>query len=395
MAHPGAEPLTLLLEDRVALETMAASPSLPHRAVREAKGLLFAGDGVANTVIAERLGVSRSTVLGWRARFVEDGVEGVGTVRPGRGRKPTIPQDKVDQVVRDTQQTTPADATHWSVRSMAKHAGISKTKVQQIWSARGLKPHLVETFKLSNDPDFEDKLVDVVALYMNPPEGAVVLSVDEKSQIQALNRTQPRLPMKPGRAGTLTHDYKRNGSTTLFAALNVLNGVVLGKCLPKHRNTEFVRFLRLIDRRVDKDLQVHLIVDNYGTHKHPNVTAWLDQHPRFHFHFVPTSSSWLNLVERWFRDLTTKRLKRGSFANVAELIAAIEDYIAHHNDNPKPFVWTKSADELAPSDGDAGFQRTRTTSIRSGASKGLRSASDESTVPLPPPPRRRPRRSDA
>lgn len=346
MAHPAAEPLTLLLEERVALEAIATSPSLPHRAVREAKGLLLAGDGVANTVIAERLGVSRSTVLGWRAQFVEDGVEGVGKVRPGRGRKPSIPQDKVEQLVRDTQLTTPADATHWSVRSMAKHAGISKTKVQQIWSARGLKPHLVETFKLSNDPDFEDKLVDVVALYMNPPEAAVVLSVDEKSQIQALNRTQPSLPMKPGRAGTLTHDYKRNGTTTLFAALDVLSGVIMGKCLPKHRNGEFVRFLRLIDRRIDKGLQVHLVVDNYGTHKHPNVKAWLAQHPRFHLHFVPTSSSWLNLVERWFRDLTTKRLKRGSFANVPELIAAIEDYIAHHNDDPKPFVWTKSADEI-------------------------------------------------
>ncbi|HUP85745.1 MAG TPA: IS630 family transposase [Acidimicrobiales bacterium] len=336
----------MLLEERRALEAIAASPSLPHRAVREAKGLLLAGDGVANTAIAERLGVSRSTVLSWRAQFVEDGVEGVGVVRPGRGRKPTISQDAVEQLVRDTQHTTPADATHWSVRSMAKHAGISKSKVQQIWSARGLKPHLVETFKLSNDPDFDDKLVDVVGLYMNPPEGAVVLSVDEKSQIQALNRTQPSLPMKPGRAGTLTHDYKRNGTTTLFAALNVLSGVVLGKCLPKHRNTEFVRFLRLIDRRVDKGLQVHLIVDNYGTHKHPNVEAWLAQHPRFHLHFIPTSSSWLNLVERWFRDLTTKRLQRGSFANVPELVAAIEDYIAHHNDDPKPFVWTKSADEI-------------------------------------------------
>ena len=328
------------------MEAIASSPSLPHRAVREAKGLLMAADGVANTVIAERLDVSRSTVLGWRSQFVEDGVEGVGKVRPGRGRKPTIPKGKIDQVVRDTQHTTPADATHWSVRSMAKHAGISKTKVQQIWSARGLKPHLVETFKLSNDVHFEDKLVDVVALYMNPPEGAVVLSVDEKSQIQALNRTQPSLPMKPGRAGTMTHDYKRNGTTTLFAALNVLTGVILGKCLPRHRNGEFLQFLRLIDRNIDKGLQIHLIVDNYGTHKHANVKAWLTKHPRFHLHFVPTSSSWLNMVERWFRELTTKRLKRGSFASVPELIAAIEHYIANNNDEPKPFVWTKTAEEI-------------------------------------------------
>ena len=346
MAHPPAEPLELLVEERVALQQMASSPSLPHRAVRQAEGLLLAADGMANSTIAERLGVSRSTVLGWRSRFACDGVDGVGKVRSGRGRKPTIPQAKIDQVVNDTQHSTPPDATHWSVRSMARHAGIGKSKVQQIWAARGLKPHLVETFKLSNDAHFEDKLVDVVALYMNPPEGAVVLSVDEKSQIQALDRTQASLPMKPGRAGTMTHDYKRNGTTTLFAALNVLSGVILGKCLPRHRNGEFLTFLRLIDRSVEKGLQVHLIVDNYGTHNHPNVKAWLAKHPRFHLHFVPTSSSWLNMVERWFRDLTTKRLKRGSFASVAELIAAIDAYIANHNDDPKPFVWTKTADEI-------------------------------------------------
>jgi transposase len=346
MAHPAAEPLELLLEERVALEEIASSPSLAHRAVREAKGLLMAADGVANMTIAQRLDVSRSTVLGWRSQFADDGVEGVGKVRAGRGRKPTIPQEKIDQVVHDTQHSAPPDATHWSVRSMAKHAGIGKSKVQQIWSGRGLKPHLVETFKLSNDPNFEDKLVDVVALYMNPPAGAVVLSVDEKSQIQALDRTQASLPMKPGRAGTMTHDYKRHGTTTLFAALNVLTGVILGKCLARHRNGEFLQFLKLVDRSVPKRKQIHLIVDNYGTHSHPNVTAWLAKHPRFHLHFVPTSSSWLNLVERWFRDLTSKRLKRGSFVSVPELIAAIEDYIANHNADPKPFMWTKTADDI-------------------------------------------------
>lgn len=241
MAHPPAPPLVLSVEERGTLEEIASSPSLPYRAVRQAKGLLMASEGVANTGIAERLGVSRSTVLGWRSRFAEDGVGGVGKVRPGRGAKPTIPQERIDQIVYDTLHTTPPDATHWSVRSMAKHAGISKSKVQQIWSARGLKPHLVETFKLSNDPHFEDKLVDVVALYMNPPEGAVVLSVDEKSQIQALDRTQASLPIKPGRAPTMTHDYKRNGTTTLFAALNVLTGEILGKCLPRHRNGEFLQ----------------------------------------------------------------------------------------------------------------------------------------------------------
>ena len=346
MAHAPAEPLTLLLEERLALEEIAGSAMLAHRAVREAKGLLMAADGVANTTIAERLGVSRSTVLGWRRQFAEDGVEGVGKVRPGRGRKPSIPREKIDQVVHDTQHTTPPGATHWSVRSMAKHSGLSKTKVQQIWSSRGLKPHLVETFKLSNDKRFEEKLVDVVGLYLDPPKGAVVLSVDEKSQVQALDRTQPSLPMKPGRAGTMTHDYKRNGTTTLFAALNVLTGVILGKCLPRHRNGEFLAFLKLIDRSIDKALQVHLIVDNYSTHKHENVMAWLAKHPRFHLHFTPTSSSWLNLVERWFRELTTKRLRRGSFASVPELIAAIEDYIEHNNADPKPFKWTKTADQI-------------------------------------------------
>jgi transposase len=346
MAHPPAEPLVLLLGERLALEEIASSPSLPHRMVREAKGLLLAADGVANTEIAQRLGVSRSTVLGWRGQFPDDGIKGVGKVRPGRGRKPVIAQGTIDQVVRDTQHTTPADATHWSVRTMAAASGLSKSKVHQIWRARGLKPHLVETFKLSNDKHFEDKLIDVVGLYLDPPKGAVVLSVDEKSQIQALDRTQPSLPMKPGRAGTMTHDYKRNGTTTLFAALNVLTGVILGKCLPRHRNGEFLAFLKLINRSVPRGKQIHLIVDNYGTHSHPNVTEWLEAHPRFHLHFVPTSSSWLNMVERWFRDLTTKRLKRGSFASVDELIDAINDYIAHNNADPNPFVWTKTADEI-------------------------------------------------
>ena len=330
----------------MALEQIVAAPSNPHRMVREARGLLMAGDGLANAVIAERLDVSRSTVLGWRAQFVDDGVAGVGRVRPGRGRKATIPAAKVDEIVRATQNETPPEATHWSVRSMAAAQGVGRSTVHKIWRARGLKPHLVETFKLSNDPDFDDKLVDVVALYMNPPENAVVLSVDEKSQVQALDRTQPSLPLKPGRAGTMTHDYKRNGTTTLFAALNVLTGAVLGKCLPRHRHQEFLTFLRLINRRVPKTKQIHLILDNYATHNRPEVKAWLAEHPRFHLHFTPTSSSWLNLVERWFRELTSRRLARGSFASVDELVAAIESYIAHHNDNPKPFVWTKTADEI-------------------------------------------------
>ncbi|MHB1855787.1 MAG: IS630 family transposase [Acidimicrobiales bacterium] len=347
MAHPPAAPLELLRGERVALAQIATSPSLPHRTVREAQGLLMAADGIANSVIAERLGVSRSTVLEWRAQFIEDGVEGVGKVRKGRGRKPTIPQERIEAMVHDTLHTKPPDgSTHWSVRSMAAHSGLGKSTVQKVWSARGIKPHLVRTFKLSNDARFEEKLVDVVELYLNPPPGSVVLSVDEKSQIQALNRTQPSLPMRPGRAGTMTHDYKRNGTTTLFAALNVLTGVLLYKCMPRHRHGEFLKFLRLIDRSIDPGLDVHLIVDNYGTHKHPNVRAWLAKHPRFTLHFIPTSSSWLNLVERWFRELTQKRIRRGSFISVADLVAAIEDYINRHNADPRPYVWTKTAEEI-------------------------------------------------
>ncbi len=346
MAQAPAPPLSLSKSDKRALRKIAASPSLPHRAVREAKGLLMAADGVANMTIAHTLGVSRSTVLQWRGHFAQDGVDGVGVVRPGRGRRPSIAAETIERVVHDTQHTTPADATQWSVRTMAAHAGISKSKVQQIWAARGLKPHLVRTFKLSNDPHFEEKLIDVVGLYMNPPENALILSADEKSQIQALDRTQPSLPIKPGRAGTMTHDYKRNGTTTLFAALNVLTGMVIGTCMAKHRHQEWLKFLRLIDRTVEKGLDVHLIADNYATHKHPEVTAWLAKHPRFHMHFIPTSSSWLNLVERWFRDITTKRIRRGTFESVPDLVKAIEGYIATNNNSPAPFVWTKTASEI-------------------------------------------------
>jgi len=307
----------------------------------------MAADGVANTEIAECLEVSRSTVLGWRKGFAEHGVDWVGKVRPGRGPKPTIGQDRIEKMVHDTLHTRPTDgSTHWSVRSMAKHSGLSKSTVQKVWHARKIRPHLVETFKLSNDKRFEEKLTDVVDLYLNPPEDSVVLCVDEKSQIQALNRTQPSLPMKPGRAGTMTHDYKRNGTTTLFAALNIITGMLLFSCMPRHRNGEFLKFLRLIDRNIEKGKKIHVICDNYGTHNHPNVRAWLAKHPRVTLHFIPTSSSWLNLVERWFRELTDKRIRRGSFTSVTDLIAAIEDYIAHHNDNPKPYKWTKGAEEI-------------------------------------------------
>ncbi len=347
MAHPPAAPLALTGPERVTLGEIASSVSLAHRAVREAKGLLLAADGVANTAIAETLGVTRSTVLSWRKQFEVDGVEWVGRVREGRGRKPTITKAQIDQMIDDTLNLKPTDgSTHWSNRSMAEHSGLSRTTVQREWKARGIKPHLVKTFKVSNDPKFEEKLIDVVGLYMNPPDNAVVFSFDEKSQIQALDRTQPSLPMRSGRPGTVTHDYKRNGTTTLFAALNVLNGELIGRCFSRHRHQEFLAFLKQIDREVPKGLEIHLVLDNYATHKHPNVRAWLEKHRRFHLHFTPTSSSWLNLIERWFREITTKKIRRGSFANVPELVAAIEDYIAHNNEHPRPFIWTKTADQI-------------------------------------------------
>jgi transposase len=306
----------------------------------------MAADGVANTRIAEAVGVTAVTVRAWRARFEAEGIAKFGQVRQGRGAKPSIPAEKIEAIVKATTKSTPKGQTHWSCRSLAKEFGVSSATVHRIWKARGLKPHLVESFKISNDPAFEEKLADVVGLYLNPPEKAVVLCVDEKSQVQALDRTQPSLPMKPGRAGTMTHDYKRNGTTTLFAALDVLTGSVIGQCLPRHRHEEFGKFLRTIDKEVPKGLAVHLILDNYATHKHPDVQEWLAKHKRFHLHFTPTSSSWLNLVERWFRELTDKALRRGSFNSVPDLITAIQEYLDAHNDDPKPFIWTATADSI-------------------------------------------------
>jgi transposase len=267
-------------------------------------------------------------------------------VGAGGGRTSTIPQKVIDEIVDLTQNSTPEGETHWSTRTMAKRVGVSKDTVQRVWSARGLRPHLVRTFKLSNDPRFEEKLVDVVGLYLNPPEKAIVLCMDEKSSVQALDRTQPSLPMVKGRAATMTHDYKRHGTTTLFAALDVLTGKVIGSCLPRHRHGEFLKFLKVIDAEVPNGLDVHLILDNYSTHKHAKVQAWLGKHPRFQLHFTPTSSSWLNLVERWFRELTDKALRRGVFHSVPDLIAAIEAYLDAHNNDPKPFVWTATADDI-------------------------------------------------
>lgn len=319
---------------------------MPHRLVERAKIIQMAADSVLNKEIALRLGVSRPTVQLWRQRFLALRLAGLEKDAPRPGRFPNIPQRKIDAVVEATLHTTPEDATHWSVRSMAKAQGMSRMTVQRIWKQHNLKPHLVETFKLSRDKHFLEKLQDIVGLYLNPPDKALVLCVDEKSQIQALDRTQPGLPMKKGRCGTLTHDYKRHGTTTLFAALSMLDGKVIGDCMPRHRHQEFIRFLKRIDSETPAELDLHLIVDNYGTHKHPRVKSWIRRHPRFHLHFIPTSSSWLNLIERWFREITDKRIRRGSFQNVPALIAAIQDYLNHHNQNPKVFVWSAPVERI-------------------------------------------------
>jgi transposase len=333
-------------EQRSVLEKLIRSRAAPHRDVQRARVLLMAADGFANTRIAGEVHVSPATVAAWRERFAANGLQNFSELRPGRGPKPSIPAERVEEIVRLTLHETPPGETHWSCRTMARRAGVSPATVQRIWSARGLQPHRVETFKLSGDPNFEKKLVDVVGLYLNPPEKAVVLCMDEKSQIQALDRTQPSLPIKPGRAGTMTHDYKRNGTTTLFAALDVLTGTVIGQCLPRHRHVEFLTFLKTIDAEVPKRLKVHLILDNYATHNHPKVKAWLERHPRFELHFTPTSSSWLNMVEIFFSRLTEKAIRRGVFHSVPDLIAAIENYLAAHNDDPKPFQWTATTDQI-------------------------------------------------
>ncbi len=341
-----AQPLTITPEQQWQLTQWVRSPSTEQRVALRARIVLRAGAGKANHAIARELDVARPTVLLWRQRFAAGGPEALLHDRPRGHGKPPLSPAKIADVIAATLHTCPLAATHWSVRTMARAQGVSPAAVQRIWAAHGIKPHLVRTFKLSRDPRFVEKLRGVVGLYLNPPEHAIVFSVDEKSQIQALDRTQPGLPMKRGRAGAMTHDYKRNGTTTLFAALNVLDGTVIGACLPRHRHQEFKRFLAQLDRATPAHLDIHLIVDNYATHKHPVVAHWLAKHKRVHLHFIPTSSSWLNLVERCFREITGKRIRRGAFASVAALVAAIEAYIAHHNSDPKPFVWTASAEAI-------------------------------------------------
>jgi transposase len=344
-----AAPLALTEDERIGLERIARSSSAPHRSVLQAKALLLAGDGVANYEIARRVGVSANAVRTWRSRFPEQGLEGVGRIAKGRGRRSWLPEGTVAAVVRATLEETPPDtSTHWTTRQMARRFSIGKDTVARIWRDNELRPWKAETFKLSSDPDFEDKLVDVVGLYLDPPKRAVVLSFDEKTQVQALDRTQPSLPMRPGRAGTMTHDYKRNGTTDLFAALNVATGEVLTECRKRHTGDDVLAFFKKIDRSVPKRLEVHVVLDNLSAHQTPDIENWLadPRRARWHLHFTPTSSSWLNLVERWFSELTTKRLKRGVFSSVPVLIEAIETWATRWNEDPKPFVWHKAAKEI-------------------------------------------------
>jgi len=342
-----AKAVELNAEDDRRLRILSKRKRVEARVQLRARIVLEAAKGATHLEIAQALGVDRRVARRWRERFLQAGVEGLleDATRPGRPRTARATLNE-QQVVRTTLEQTPMGATHWSTRSLAAHLGTSAASVGRIWRAHGLKPHRVESFKLSNDKRFIEKLEDIVGLYLNPPEHALVLSCDEKTQIQALDRTQPGLPLKRGRAQTMTHDYKRNGTTTLFAALNMLTGEVLSITDPLHRHQEWLRFLKMIDRSTPRNKELHLIVDNYSTHKHPKVQAWLTKHPRFHVHFTPTSASWLNMVERFFRDITDKRIRRGCFSSVAELEAAINDYIAVHNAHPKPFIWTAKANDI-------------------------------------------------
>lgn len=338
-----APKIVLTDEAQTELTKLSRSGRTSVRLAQRARIVLLASQGLENKDIAQEVGVGRVAVARWRQRYLDAGLEGIERDLP-RGAPPV----KVDaaKLVELTTQTTPEAATHWSTRKMAAQIGVSPSTVMRHWQAHGLKPHLVRGFKVSRDPKFVEKLEDIVGLYMSPPEHALVLCCDEKSQVQALDRTQPGLPLKKGRTQTMTHDYKRHGTTTLFAALNILNGQVIGQCQQRHTHVQWLRFLRQIDRETPKDKTLHLIADNYATHKHPKVQQWLAKHPRFHMHFTPTSASWLNMVERFFRDITTDRLRRGVFTSVAELETAIKEYVDHHNKDPKPFIWTKSARDI-------------------------------------------------
>jgi transposase len=338
--------ITLTDEQRAALTRWSRGRSTPVRLTERAQIVLLAAGGKMNKDIAAELHIMPNTVGRWRGRFATGGLAAIEKDAPRSGRKPRRRDAVARQIIETTTRKRPPNATHWSGRTLAAALGVDKSMVWRVWQANGLKPHLSRTFKVSNDPRFVEKLIDVVGLYLDPPERALVFCFDEKSQIQALDRTQPGLPLKKGRCGTMTHDYKRNGTTTLFAAIEMAEGQLIGRCMPRHRHQEFLKFLRLMDAETPGELDLHLILDNYSTHKHPRVESWLRRHPRFHLHFTPTSSSWLNLIERWFREITDKRIRRGVFHSVKQLEEAIMDYIHQHNENPKSFVWTAKAETI-------------------------------------------------
>ena len=338
--------LTLNSAEQEQIRQWLNAHGTPQQVALRCRIILAAAAGHAESAVATQWGTNRKTVRLWRTRFAQRGLEGLWEIAAGRGRKPTYGPEKIKAIVDATLQTKPAGMTQWSCRQMAKAQGVSKSTVSNIWRSHQVKPHRVKRFKLSRDPRFLEKLTDVVGLYLNPPQQAMVICVDEKSQIQALDRTQPGLPLKKGRCGTMTHDYKRHGTTTLFAALEVLEGRVIGQCFERHRHQEFLRFLRRLDQEFPGPVTLHLVMDNYGTHQQPKVRAWLQRHPRFVPHFVPTSSSWLNLIERWFAELTNKRVRRGSFHSVEELEKAITEFLAAWNQHPKPFVWTATVESI-------------------------------------------------
>jgi transposase len=341
-----AKALRVPTDDQDLLQHLIRCGSTSQRVVMRARVLLGAAEGKSNNQLATELQISRPTILRWRARYRQLGLSGILKDAPRPGRRKVIAPEKVDAIVHATLHTRPPGATHWSVRSMAKAQRVSTAMVHRIWKAHRLQPHRVESFKLSRDPQFARKVRDIVGLYLHPPDKALVLCVDEKSQIQALDRTQPVLPLRPGVPARQTHDYVRHGTTTLFAALNVLDGTVIGDCLPRHRHGEFLAFLDRIEDETPRGKDIHLILDNYGTHTHPRVQQWFAAHPRYHLHFTPTGASWLNLVERWFAEITSKRIRRGTFRSVRALIGAIREYLRHTNRNPKPFSWTAKATSI-------------------------------------------------
>jgi len=340
------DPLVLSPDQRSELQRWVVALGTSQQVALRCRIVLAAAAGKTEMAIAAENSVNRKTVRLWRDRIRSGGIQALWEIAPGRGRKPSYDATRIKTVIDTTLQTKPKGSTHWSCRTMATAQGISKSSVSRIWRSHNIKPHRTKTFKLSRDPKFLEKLTDVAGLYLNPPEQAIVLCVDEKSQIQALQRTQPGLPLKKGRCGTMTHDYKRHGTTTLFAALDVLAGKVIGDCYKRHRHQEFLRFLRRIDREFSGKAPLHLVMDHYGTHGTPEVKHWLKRHPRFKVHYVPTSSSWLNLIERWFGELTNKRIRRDSFLSVDDLVAAINEFLAAWNEKPRPFVWTATVESI-------------------------------------------------